>query len=75
MKFIKLKSSCSEGEHIINVEMISKIEKDKNDKYRVFISNGNVQVIYSFEENEIKKLFDILGIDNNICVLETLNYF
>lgn len=62
MAFIKVKDKKSKEEAIINTDMICRIEKTKNG-YIVFFSSGNVgAAYYEYDEVNIKKIFDAIGI-------------
>lgn len=62
MAFIKVKDKKSKEEAIINTDMICRIAKTKNG-YIVFFSSGNVgAAYYEYDEVNIKKIFDAIGI-------------
>lgn len=62
MAFIKVKDKKSKEEAIINTDMICRIAKSKNG-YIVFFSSGNVgAAYYEYDEVNIKKIFDAIGI-------------
>ena len=60
MAFIKI-TDKKNVEAIINTDMITRIAKTKNG-YIVFFSSGNVgSAYYEYSEEEIKKIFDAIG--------------
>lgn len=60
MAFIKITHKKG-TEAIINTDMITRIAKTKNG-YIVFFSSGNVgSAYYEYSEEEIKKIFDAIG--------------
>ena len=60
MAFIKI-TDKKNVEAIINTDMITRIAKTKTG-YIVFFSSGNTgSAYYEYSEEEIKKLFDVIG--------------
>ena len=61
MAFIKVKDKKN-TEAIINTDLICRIAKTKNG-YIVFFSSGNVgAAYYEYDEVEIQKIFDTVGV-------------
>ena len=64
MAFIKLKDKKN-AEAIINTDLICRIAKTKNG-YIVYFSSGNLgAAYYEYDEVEIKKIFDVIGVGLN----------
>lgn len=62
MAFIKVKNKKAKDESIINTDMICRISKAK-DGYIVFFSSGNVgSSYYEYDEENAKKIFNIIGV-------------
>lgn len=62
MAFIKVKDKRSKEDAIINTDMICRIAKTKNG-YIVFFSSGNTgAAYYEYEEEDAKKIFEVIGV-------------
>ena len=62
MAFIKVVDIKSKEAAIINTNMICRIAKAKKG-YVVFLSSGNVgSAYYEFDEENAKKIFDVIGV-------------
>lgn len=62
MAFIKVKNKKSKDFAIINTDLICRIAKAK-EGYIVFFSSGNVgAAYYEYDEENAKKIFDVIGI-------------